>query len=219
MKPTAAIFDLDGVIVDTARFHYLAWKKVATALGFDLTHAQNEALKGVSRVDSLQKIVTWSGTQITQAQFDRFLVEKNNDYLHYIEALTPEDALPGVRWALEELQSAGIRIALGSASKNARKILDQLVLTQYFDTIVDGNDTQASKPNPEVFLKGAAALQVDPQNCVVFEDAQAGIEAAIAAMMKPIGIGDATVLDRAAHCIPGFSSLTAVQLLNFFNKE
>ncbi|MEK9958693.1 MAG: beta-phosphoglucomutase [Flavobacteriaceae bacterium] len=217
MKPIAAIFDLDGVIVETAQFHFQAWKKIAATLGHELTHAQNEQLKGVSRVDSLEKILHWSGATLTMNQFDSLLVRKNEDYLKLIEALSPKDTLPGVVRCMTILQEAGIKIALGSASKNARKILEQLALTDFFDAIIDGNDTQVSKPDPEVFLKGAKALKVAPENCIVFEDAQAGIAAARAAKMIPIGVGSPEVLDQAWQCIPGFAQLTETQLLRFFD--
>lgn len=217
MKPIAAIFDLDGVIVDTAQFHFQAWKKIAATLGHELTHAQNEQLKGVSRVDSLEKIIHWSGATLTMNQFDSLLVRKNEDYLKLIEALSPKDTQPGVARCMTILQGAGIKIALGSASKNARKILEQLALTDFFDAIIDGNDTQVSKPDPEVFLKGAKALKVAPENCIVFEDAQAGIAAARAVKMIPIGVGSPEVLDQAWQCIPGFAKLTETQLLRFFD--
>lgn len=218
MKQAAALFDLDGVIVETAHFHYIAWKAIAQQLNFDLTPAHNEALKGVSRVASLQQLISWSGATISSDTFEHYLEEKNKHYLELIQQLNPTDALPGVVDTLRLLKENKIGIALGSASKNARSILERLAITSFFDAIIDGNDVQNSKPDPEVFLKGAEALGVAPSNCVVFEDAQAGIAAAQAAGMYAVGIGTPEVLDKADRCIPHFNALTPQVLLNLFER-
>ena len=218
MKQAAALFDLDGVIVETAHFHYIAWKAIAQQLNFDLTSAHNEALKGVSRVASLQQLISWSGTIISSDTFEHYLEEKNKHYLELIQQLNPADALPGVLDTLRFLKENKIGIALGSASKNARSILERLSITSFFDAIIDGNDVQNSKPDPEVFLKGAEAVGVAPSNCVVFEDAQAGITAAQAAGMYAVGIGTPEVLDKADRCIPNFNALTPQVLLNLFER-
>ena len=201
----AVLFDLDGVLVDTAKYHYQAWKTIAAALDFELTSEQNEHLKGVSRVDSLHKIVRWAGKDIDPQQFEQYLHEKNENYLELIEEVRPKDALPGVLSFLEALQKNQIPIGLGSASKNARPILDRLGITSFFDAIIDGNDVTNSKPNPEVFLKGAKALSVEPTNCLVFEDSQAGIDAARAANMAAIAVGSSEVLKGAIHYISDFN--------------
>ncbi len=212
----AALFDLDGVIVDTAQYHFEAWKGIAEKLNYTLSKEKNEALKGVSRVDSLNRILEWAGTTIEENVFQSFLQHKNEAYLNYVEVLGPGDALPGVISFLEELKQKGIPIALGSASKNARPILERLKITHLFEAIVDGNDVRFSKPNPDVFLQGAMKLDVKPENCVVFEDSQAGIEAALAAKMTPIAIGNEGVLTNAVHYIPGFEKQNLETLAVFF---
>jgi beta-phosphoglucomutase len=217
MKQAAALFDLDGVIVETAHYHYIAWKKIAKKLGFDLSLQQNEALKGISRIASLQQLVAWSTASISSSEFEALLAEKNNDYLHLIEQLGPKDALPGVLQTMQTLKAHDIKIALGSASKNARLILERLELTPFFDAIIDGNDVQKSKPNPEVFLKGAAAVGVPPASCVVFEDAQAGIAAAKAAGMQSVGIGTPEVLTEAQFCVPNLAALSTADVLKLFD--
>ena len=211
-----AIFDLDGVIVDTAQYHFEAWKDISEKLNYTLSKEKNEALKGVSRVDSLKRILEWAGTTIEEDAFQSFLVEKNEAYLAYVEVLGPGDALPGVIPFLEELKQKGIPVALGSASKNARPILERLKITHLFEAIVDGNDVRFSKPNPEVFLRGAQKLNSKPENCVIFEDSQAGIEAALAAKMTAIAIGKEGVLKNAAHYIPDFEKQNLETLAAYF---
>jgi len=172
------IFDLDGVIVDTAKFHFLAWRKLANDLGFDITETQNEELKGVSRVKSLEIILGWGGVTLTEDEFMEQMAMKNDNYLSYISGMTKSDILPGVSKIIDFLKENDIPIALGSASKNARNILEKVGLYHSFDAIVDGNDVSKAKPNPEVFLIAADQLNVEPENCVVFEDSVAGIQAA-----------------------------------------
>ena len=184
------IFDLDGVIVDTAKYHYLAWKKLANQLGFEFTKEQNELFKGVSRKRCLEILLEIGNREATQEEFDTWMVEKNVDYLKYIENMDESEILPDVPRVLEFLKENNIPIALGSASKNAQPILEKVNLLHYFDTIVDGNNVTKAKPDPEVFLLAAKQLGVDASDCVVFEDAVAGVEAANAANMMSIGIGE-----------------------------
>ncbi len=203
----AIIFDLDGVIVDTAKFHFLAWRKLANDLGFDITEAQNEQLKGVSRVRSLEKILEWGNVTLTQDQFMEQMAIKNDNYLTYISTMTARDILPGVKKILDFLIKKEVPVALGSASKNARSILEKTGLYQNFDAIVDGSDVTKAKPNPEVFNIAASQMGVLPGNCIVFEDSQAGIEAARNAGMISIGIGDKEVLKEADHVFENFTKI------------
>ena len=201
------IFDLDGVIVDTAKYHYLAWKKLANELGFEFTKEQNELFKGVSRKRCLEILLDIGDIKATTEQFDRWMVEKNIDYLKYIEKMNASEILPDVTRVLEYLKEREIPIALGSASKNARPILEKVALLHYFDIIVDGNNVTKAKPDPEVFLIAAKQLEVHSDNCIVFEDAVAGIQAANAAKMVSIGIGDSTILNEAKHNFKDFTEM------------
>jgi len=209
----AFIFDLDGVIVDTAKYHFWAWKRLAEGLGIGFDEEQNEQLKGVSRVESLNRILRWGDKTLGAEAFADALDRKNRDYLSYVERMEPDEILPGVSEFLSHCRTIGIPIALGSASKNAPLILDRLGLRAQFDAVIDGNSTQRSKPDPEVFLLGAHALGASPENCVVFEDAQAGIEAAHRAGMKAVGVGPASELSEADLRIPGFRDLLPEALL------
>lgn len=201
------IFDLDGVIVDTAKFHYIAWKKIGEEFGFSLTHELNEQLKGVSRVDSLQKILNWAGVTVSQEKFDELATRKNEDYLSYVAQMDENDILPGVKSFLEEARRNGKKIALGSASKNARLILEKTGIISLFDEIVDGNDVTKAKPDPEVFLIAAQKLGVKNEECLVFEDSEAGIQAAKTAGMKAIGIGSHDVLTQADEVFADFTQM------------
>lgn len=212
-----AIFDLDGVIVDTAKFHFFAWKKIAATLGYILTDKNNDQLKGVSRVDSLKRILQWSNTQLDTAKFESLLVQKNKDYLELIQGLQPQDILPGIPKTLTFLKQNKIKIGLGSASKNAIPILEKLKILDIFDVVIDGNQVMRSKPDPEVFIKGSTAMQVNPKLCVVFEDASSGIEAANAAGMKAVGIGSKEDLIGASICFPSFDAISVNQLSDLFN--
>ena len=207
MKIKACLFDLDGVIVDTARYHYIAWKNIANELGFDFSEAQNERLKGVSRMDSLDILLEIGQLKIELAHKNELAERKNNLYLSYIQNMTPEEILPGVIPFLDELHDNGILIGLGSASKNALAILNLIDLTQKFDAVIDGNKVSKAKPDPEVFNNGATELGINPLNCLVFEDAQAGIDAARNAGMHVIGIGEAENLKNAEFVIPGFENM------------
>ena len=193
------LFDLDGVIVDTAVFHFQAWRRLAQKLGGDFTEEQNEQLKGVSRVDSLKKIIEWTGATVSDEEFQTLMVEKNEWYLELVQGLGPDDALPGALNFLQTAYDQGIKIALGSASKNAPMILEKLGITPLFTAIIDGNNVVNGKPHPEVFLKGAEALGLEPSECVVFEDSIAGVQAAKTGGMSSVGIGDAETLQADIH--------------------
>ena len=212
------IFDLDGVIVDTAHFHFLAWKKTAEELGLELTIEMNEQLKGVSRIDSLKKILGWAGKDIDQATFDKLTTEKNADYLAYVEKMTESDILPGVEPFIREIKSKGYPVALGSASKNAPKILEKIGLLSLFDTIVDGNSVKKAKPDPEVFLIAAQNINIPQEECVVFEDSEAGVTAANAAHMISIGIGSPDNLGHADHVFENFTEFSTEFIVNLEPK-
>lgn len=205
MTKKAFIFDLDGVIVDTAKYHYLAWKKIATELGIEFTHEHNELLKGVSRVRSLDIILGLRNVEASQDQKDQWLVQKNEEYLTYLVDMDQSEILPGVMSILEFLKANQQPIALGSASKNARPILEKTGILSYFDVIVDGNDVSNAKPDREVFLQAAQKLGVTNENSIVFEDSVAGIQAANIAAMKSIGIGDAAILNEAKYNFKDFT--------------
>ena len=202
------IFDLDGVIVDTAKYHYLAWKNLANELGFEFTKEQNELFKGVSRKRCLQILLDIGQVEATTEQFNTWMITKNDDYLKYIENMNASEILPDVPRILEFLKQNNVPIALGSASKNAQPILEKVGLLHYFDTIVDGNNVTKAKPDPEVFLLAANNLGVKAANCVVFEDAVAGVQAANAANMISIGIGDRNILDKANYNFRDFTEIT-----------
>ncbi|MCI9845205.1 beta-phosphoglucomutase [Flavobacterium pectinovorum] len=206
----AFIFDLDGVIVDTAKYHFLAWQKVAQALNINFTHEHNELLKGVSRVRSLEIILELGNVQVSQADKDKMLIQKNEDYLSYLVDMDESEILPGVFKILQLLKEKNQGIALGSASKNARPILEKTGILSYFDTIVDGNDVTNAKPDPEVFLKAAQLLDIDPKKAIVFEDSVAGIQAANIAEMLSIGIGEGTILYEADFVFKDFTEINPV---------
>ena len=214
-KYSMAIFDLDGVLTDTAKYHYLAWKALAGRLGFDFTPEQNERLKGVSRWRSLEILLETGGLSgaFTEDEKTRMMDEKNSLYVSYIQKLTPADILPGAGDVLQKLKSRGVKLGLGSASKNTPLILERLGIAPLFDVIVDGNRTQRPKPDPEVFALCASDLGVPPSECVVFEDAQAGIDAALAAGMTPIGVGRPENLKGAYIWISGLDKFD-VSLFN-----
>ncbi|TBH73813.1 beta-phosphoglucomutase [Aquirufa nivalisilvae] len=212
MKYKACLFDLDGVLVDTAIYHFQAWKTLGKQFDFELSHEQNEELKGISRVESLEKILQWANYQATQEQKDRWLKEKNENYLALISNMNSSEILPGVIPFLQQLKEQGYLIALGSASKNAQIILEKTGLITWFHAIIDGNKVTKSKPDPEVFQKGAEALSCTAEECIVFEDAQAGIDAAKTGGMKVIGIGSPLVLSGADKII---SSFTEIQVSDF----
>ena len=208
----ACIFDLDGVIVDTAVYHYKAWRRLANELGFDFSEEDNEKLKGVSRVRSLELILQWGGITKTKAEQEELATKKNEWYVEMISHMTPAEILPGAKEFLEICRAAGLKTALGSASKNSTTILNKINLAYLFDVVIDGNHVSKPKPDPEVFLKGAEALNVMPADCVVFEDAIAGIEAAINGGMKAVGIGSPKVLTEANLVVSGLNEMSLEKL-------
>ncbi|QTH41858.1 beta-phosphoglucomutase [Cohnella sp. LGH] len=204
MSIQACLFDLDGVICDTAKYHFQAWKRLADELGFVLTLEDNERLKGVSRRESLDIVLEVGRVVADEKAKGRMAERKNEWYVESISRLGEEELLEGVKPFLESLRKAGIRVALGSASKNADLILDRLRIKGYFEAIIDGTKIAKAKPDPEVFLEGAKAVGVEPSRCIVFEDAVAGIEAAKNARMKCVGVGRADLLRAADLVIPSF---------------
>lgn len=216
---TAFIFDLDGVIVDTAKFHFLAWRKLANDLGFDFTEEQNEQLKGVSRIESLKKILKWGNMELSEEEFNSQMARKNENYLSYVDEMDNAEILPGVSKVLEYLMEHNIPFALGSASKNARTILKKIDLYKKFDAIVDGTDVSKAKPDPEVFLIAAEKLNTAPENCVVFEDSVAGVQAANMGKMTSIGIGDQKVLHEADYIFSDFTEIDIEFIEKLLRKE
>lgn len=204
MTKKAFIFDLDGVIVDTAKYHFLAWQKIAAELGIEFTPEHNEELKGVSRVRSLDLILELGKMTASQSDKDKWLVQKNEDYLSYLVNMDQSEILPGVLPVLQFLKEHNQPIALGSASKNARPILEKTQTISYFDAIVDGNDVTNAKPDPEVFIRAAKALNIPNEQAIVFEDSVAGVQAANIAKMTSIGIGEASILHEAQFIFPDF---------------
>ena len=203
----ACIFDLDGVIVDTAHYHYLAWKRLADELGHPLTNEENERLKGVSRMQSLDIVLELAGISLNAPHREILASKKNSWFNEYVQQMTPHAIFPGVRQLIRALKSSGIKVGLASSSKNARTVVRLLDIQNEFDTIVDGNMIHNTKPHPEIFLMTARNIGVDPAHCVVIEDAEAGVEAARAAGMKCIGIGSAAVLQKANMVFPNTSDI------------
>jgi len=208
----ACIFDLDGVIVDTAVYHFKSWKSLADELGINFTLQDNERLKGVSRMRSLEIILEIGKTTKTEAEKQELASRKNEWYTEMISKMTPAEVLPGAEMFLQEVKNAGIKTVLGSGSKNAGIILGKTGITPFFDAIIDGNDVSKAKPDPEVFLKGAEAVHVRPADCVVFEDAIAGVEAALAGGMKAVGIGSPEILSKANLVVPGLAEMNLEKL-------
>lgn len=186
----ALLFDLDGVIVSTEKNHFEAWRETASKLGIPFSEHDNEALKGVNRVDSLKQILKLGNKTVSAEEFESLLVFKNDMYLDSITTLSKDDLLPGVHALLLQAKSMGLKIGLGSSSKNAPMILTRLGITDLFDVIIDGNGVTHPKPDPEVFLNGAKALALAPSDCLVFEDASSGVAAAKAGGFISIGVGN-----------------------------
>lgn len=210
---SACLFDLDGVLVDTAKYHYIAWKRLAGELGFEFTEQDNESLKGVSRMASLDILLEVGGITLNEDAKLALAEKKNAWYVEYISNMDESEILPGAREFIQALKDRGIKVALGSASKNAMLILNNTGLTPYFDAIIDGTKTSQAKPDPEVFTMGARELGARPDDCVVFEDAEAGIEAAIRAGMRSVGIGSPETLGRANIVLPSLEGFTVDRLL------
>ena len=198
MSLKACIYDLDGVITDTAKYHYQSWKWVADQLEYHLTEKQNQKLKGVGRKESLEKIIKWSGNRISEADKQRYLLKKNAMYLEFIDTMTPDEVFPGFKEFNDAAKVQGIKVAIGSSSRNAIRIIDKLDLVLEFHAIVDGGMTENSKPEPDIFLLVAEKLQCDPSECLVIEDSQAGLTAAKKAGMKSILYGEDKGL-KGAH--------------------
>lgn len=213
----ACIFDLDGVVVDTAKYHFIAWRRLANELGFDFTEKENEKLKGVSRMGSLDLILSWGGVELSDEEKNSWAETKNNWYREYILQMQTDEILEGVLAFFDELDQRGIPFALGSASKNASTILHQIGIADRFNTIVDGTKFTKSKPDPEVFELGAAAMNVKPANCIVFEDAPKGVEAALNGGFWAVGVGTPENLGHAHHVIPGFGNIKFDSILDYIN--
>lgn len=203
----ACIFDLDGVVVDTAKYHYLAWKQLAADLGFDFSPEENERLKGVSRMTSLNILLEIGKINVNEEEKIKLAEKKNREYLKFITKMKPDEIFPGVKDFIKKLKDKGIKVALGSASKNAQTILKQLNIQNLFEEVVDGNMVTKAKPNPQIFLIGAELLNTNPVECMVFEDAVAGLEAAHNAGMKCVGVGDPNILNMADYNITGFENI------------
>jgi beta-phosphoglucomutase len=218
MNKKAFIFDLDGVIVDTAKYHYLAWQKIATELNIDFTLEHNELLKGVSRVRSLDIILNLGKVQASQEDKNKWLFQKNEEYLSYLVDMDQSEILPGVIPMLKYLKEKNQPIALGSASKNARPILEKTGIMHYFDIIVDGNDVTNAKPDPEVFLIAATLLGAQPEDAIVFEDSVAGVQAANIGNMTSIGIGEEKTLYEAKYVFEDFTCIDISFIQGLINK-
>jgi beta-phosphoglucomutase len=212
MAVKACIFDMDGVIVDTAKFHFKAWQRLADSLGIPFTEHQNEQLKGVSRVDSLEKILSWGNLELNSQKKIELMELKNKWYLDFVEEVTPADMLPGTFEFLTACKAHNVKVALGSSSKNAILILEKLEIIHLFDSIVDGNKITLSKPNPEVFLRAAREMELAPADCVVFEDAISGVEAAKAGGFRCVGIGDENILAKADRVVDSLASIQLSEL-------
>lgn len=213
-KIKGCIFDLDGVIVDTAKYHYLAWKELADELGFEFTKEDNEKLKGVSRMDSLEILLQIGNLNFDEKTKINLAEKKNKIYVNYISKIDKSEILEGVEDFIKEIKENNIKIALGSVSKNAVPIIKNIGMLNYFDSIIDGNKITKAKPDPEVFLLGAKELNLKPENCVVFEDAVKGIQAAKNAGMYAVGVGNPLILKQADKVIPGFKGVN-IDILNF----
>lgn len=201
------IFDLDGVLVDTAKYHYIAWKTIAKEFNFELTPQHNEQLKGIGREVSLHQILQWAGKTLSETDFTDTALRKNKLYLEQISSIDSSELLSGVLNFLQLLKAHHKKIALGSASRNARLVLERTGILPLFDAIVDGTMVSKAKPDPEVFLKAAEGLGLPPADCCVFEDAPAGVQAAKSAGMKVIGVGNPEVLKAADTVIPNFLNM------------
>jgi beta-phosphoglucomutase len=214
MHTAACIFDLDGVIVDTARYHFLAWKRLTDQLGIHFTEEDNERLKGVSRMASLEIILGIGNRKADERQKQEYATLKNSWYIDYISKMTPDEVLPGCLSFIQELRNANIRVAIGSASKNSPMILERVGIRELFDAIADGNNVTEAKPNPEVFIKAAEMVGIKPGKCVVFEDAVAGVQAALNAGMMCIGVGSPKILRKAHFVVPGLNEMNLAKLIS-----
>ncbi len=212
------IFDLDGVIVDTAKYHYQSWKRLAAELGFDFNEEVNERLKGISRMDSLNIVLSEGGVIVSEEEKVDLCFMKNEWYKEYIVDLDESELLPGVKKFIEQLRKDKIKIGLGSASRNAKSIIKGIGIDHLFEVMIDGNDVQKSKPDPEVFLRGSTGLNLDPKNIIVFEDSRKGLEAAISAEFIPVGVGIPELLPEANFHIQSFENLSIKQIITHLAK-
>jgi len=219
MRTGACIFDLDGVLVDTAKYHFKAWKRLTDMLGIDFTENDNERLKGVSRMASLEIILEIGNMQLDESKKLEYATLKNNWYIEYISKMTPSEILPGCIRFITELKKEKILIAIGSASKNTPMILERVGIQGMFDAVADGNNITKAKPDPEVFLKAAEMIGIRPEECVVFEDAVAGVQAALNAGMMCIGIGSPEVLTKAHFVVPGLYEMNVGKLRKIENVK
>lgn len=208
------LFDLDGVVVFTDKYHYLGWKKLADEHGWAFDEEVNHACRGVPRMASLQVILDHNGIDLPQAEKERLAEAKNGYYRDLLKTINEGDIYPGVLPFLEKLKAAGVRMAICSSSKNAMPVLEALRLAPFFDAVITGNDIEKPKPDPEIFLKGAAALGFPPERCLVFEDAESGVEAAHAAGMKCIGVGPPERLPNAKEWVTDYATLNIEDLLS-----
>ena len=207
------IFDLDGVIVDTARYHFMAWKRLSDQLNIKFTEKDNERLKGVSRMDSLEIILELGNMRPDRKKKEELAALKNKWYVEYISRMTPGEILPGSLEFIQEVRNAGIKTAIGSASKNTPLILGRVGIEKLFDAVADGNVVHKAKPDPEVFLVAARMLEIEPKHCIVFEDAIAGVQAALNAGMTCVGIGSSSVLAKAHLVVAGLNEMSLNRLL------
>ncbi|WP_286149701.1 beta-phosphoglucomutase [Romboutsia ilealis] len=216
----AFIFDLDGVITDTAEYHYLAWKELANSIGIEIDREFNETLKGISRMESLDKILIHGKKQndFTIEEKGKMANDKNMYYVSLIENITPKDILPGISNLLEDIKSNNKKIGLASASKNATMVLNNLKLVNYFDFIADASKCKNSKPAPDIFLMALKGLNVEAKNCIGIEDAYSGIEAINASGMYSIGVGDKEILKNANLVVKDTTYLKFDTLMDIFNK-
>lgn len=211
------IFDLDGVLVDTARYHFTAWQRLAATLDISFGEKENEQLKGVGREESLRKILSWGNKEVSDDRFEELMQQKNEWYLEAVNDMPSDDTLPGARDFLEKCKENNLKIALGSASKNARLILEKVKITDYFDAIIDGTMTTRSKPDPQVFELGAEALELEAASLVVFEDSKAGVEAATEGGFRTVGVGSKKNLKKAEMVVKNLEEITPASVINQLN--
>jgi beta-phosphoglucomutase len=215
----AVIFDLDGVIVSTDEYHFLAWKRVADEEGIPFTRRNNERLRGVSRMESLEIMLERATREYTRTEKVAIAGRKNGYYREFLNQLTPQDILPGVLPLLDELRKRGVRLAIGSSSKNAGPILQAIGMGEAFDVVVDGTHISQSKPDPEVFAKAGERLGVPPEQCLVVEDADAGVDAGLAAGMPVLGVGFAAGHPRATLKARNLAEITVEEMLRVDTRE
>lgn len=214
MPIKAFIFDLDGVLTDTAEYHYRGWKRLADEIGLPFTREENEALRGLPRRESLLTLL--KGRTASEEQLQEWMTRKNHYYLEFIREISPSDVLPGARELLEEIRAAGFKSALGSASKNAAEVLERLEIAHLLNSVSDGGSVERQKPAPDIFLHSAAQLGLPPRECLVVEDAAAGIEAALAGGFWALGLGPQERVAKAHHILPSLENTRLTGLLALF---